>query len=60
MKNNFVLYLLVLTPLIISFFVFIRNLDNEQTWKIVASTSGFLVFLFLSIIFLIQQKKKAK
>ncbi|SEJ20464.1 hypothetical protein SAMN04488018_11658 [Myroides marinus] len=60
MKNNFVLYLLVLTPLIISFFVFIKNLDNEQTWKIVASTSGFLVFLFLSIIFLIQQKKKAK
>ncbi|MGL4582854.1 MAG: hypothetical protein ACRCVU_07715 [Flavobacterium sp.] len=60
MKNNFVLYLLVLTPLIISFFVFIRNLDNEQTWKIAASTGGFLVFLFLSIIFLIQQKKKAK
>lgn len=52
-KKSAIILAIVLIILIYSFIVFIRVLsDNLETWKIISSLTGFLIWLFLSLTFI--------
>ena len=57
MSKQIILYFLLILAFAVSFFVFMRSIDTQETWRVIASGIGMTSFLGLIITFLFQQKK---
>lgn len=57
MNKQIIQYFLLTLAFAVSFFVFMRSIDNQETWRVIASGIGMTSFLGLIITFLFQQKK---
>lgn len=57
MNKQIIQYFLLILVFAVSFFVFMRSIDTQEIWRIVASGIGMISFLGLVITFLFQRKK---